>query len=78
MGVCEDETELMILWIVGRSVTYRERDSHSNVMSPVRMQGIPIQGCGSTIQYHPIAQPEGTVPGVSVKLVRRWNGSLEK
>ena len=27
---------------------------------------------------HPIAQPEGTVSGVSVKLVSRWNGRLEK
>ena len=31
----EDETELMMLWIMGRSATYRERDRHSNVMSPV-------------------------------------------
>jgi len=31
----EDETELMVLWIMGRNATYRERDSHSNVMSPV-------------------------------------------
>jgi len=33
----EDETELKMLWIMGRSAAYRERYSHSNVISPVQM-----------------------------------------